>query len=136
MVREYILYGLNAFEFIDTSFMSHIMLCLGKCLICPWKEWLFTSCWMKCFSHIMMSNWLIVQISYILTTFIFTYPINYWKKDVVFRLCCCGSRVSSQISTDSYPAHLSQPRQGTLKISGAPFLHSSLLPSDLSGTWF
>lgn len=40
----------------------------------------------------------IVQISYILTAFIFTYPINYWKKNVVFRLCCCGSRVSSQIA--------------------------------------
>lgn len=40
--------------------MSHIMLCLGKCLICPWKEWLFTSCWGQCFSHIMMSNWLTV----------------------------------------------------------------------------
>lgn len=55
----------------------------------------------------------IVQIAYILTDFIFTYPINYWKKNVVFRLCCCGSRVSSQRATDSYPAHLSQPRQET-----------------------
>lgn len=35
------------------------MLYLGKCFICPWKEWLFTCCWVQCSSHIIRSNWLI-----------------------------------------------------------------------------
>ena len=60
-------------------------------------EWIFNRCWVQC-SHIVRSNRLTVLFKFLyphgFSAYLFCF--KYWERGVVFRPCCCWSRISSE----------------------------------------